>query len=160
MAKQMILIRHGKAEDHGVRPDFDRKLTEKGIRELQEMAPVLAQWLEGKESVVISSPLVRARETADIIVKALHCPLEEETWVADGVFSQLEATKNRPEDVVLVIGHNPTFDDWHYALTGEQAHFKKGAVAVYAWERDDSPATLIWMRTARELAQGGPPNEA
>lgn len=44
MSERLILIRHGKAEDHDIRKDFDRELTQKGIEEIEQMAP---NWQKG-----------------------------------------------------------------------------------------------------------------
>lgn len=154
MTQELILVRHGKAEPHGTRADYDRALTEEGIAEIRQMAPALAKKVEGKETVLITSPLVRARETAEILADALGCPMEIDDWVAEGIFSEVLATKERPEEVVILVGHNPTFDEWHEQLTYERDHFKKGAAASYRWQEGEPQAKLNWLHTAKELARG------
>lgn len=160
MAEQLILVRHGKAEPHGARPDYDRALTEEGIRELKEMAPQLAKKLNGKDTVIITSPLVRARQTAEILAKEAGIPMEVDDWVSEGIFSEVLATQERPEDIVILVGHNPTFDEWHRQLTGNTDHFKKGAAASYHWSQGEMPAVRNWMHTAKELADEEDSHEA
>lgn len=154
MATRLLLVRHGKAEDHGVRPDFDRALIPEGIRALKKMAPKLAERLAEQETVVITSPLVRARETAEILCDSMGAPMEVESWVSDGVFSKVLETRTRKETTIILVGHNPTFDEWHTLITGEYLHFKKGAVSSYLWEKEETLPVHEWMRTAKELAKG------
>lgn len=159
MSERLILIRHGKAEDHDIRKDFDRELTQKGIEEIEQMAPELAKRIDGRDTVIITSPLVRAKQTADLLAEAIAAPVEVENWVADGVYSKVLATQKRQEHVVILVGHNPDCDRWHVHLTGEEQHFKKGAAAMYRWT-EEGKVRLEWMKTAKQIAKGDIPDEA
>ncbi|RZM26447.1 MAG: phosphohistidine phosphatase, partial [Pedobacter sp.] len=66
MAKQLILVRHGKAENQlPDSSDFDRKLTNRGRRDATEMAERLKA-RSIKPSYLFSSPAPRALETGEI----------------------------------------------------------------------------------------------
>src|SRR5262245_29314051 len=68
---QLLLIRHGVAEERGPAwpDDAKRPLTEEGIERLQKSARGLERldvWID----IILTSPLVRARQTADIVASA------------------------------------------------------------------------------------------
>ena len=70
---QIYIIRHGKALDHHdprATSDAMRWLVDEGRDEVTTMATLLAR-LGVRPDLVLSSPLVRARETAEIIADAL-----------------------------------------------------------------------------------------
>lgn len=150
MTKELILFRHGIAETHGTRPDFDRALTDEGIRKMNAMAEYLADYVKDKDICIVSSPLVRARQTADILAMACGADVTIENWVADGVTSELFEF---PEDVLpIVVGHNPTLEEWHYYITKEHEHYKKGSFGHYTMQGQDGQC-VHWM-TYKKL-QGG-----
>lgn len=78
MELELVLLRHGLAEDFSEDGlDFNRRLTEKGIRRLEKRLPNLRYMLKGKKDIrILSSPLVRARETAKILKHALKVESE------------------------------------------------------------------------------------
>ncbi len=69
---ELYILRHGKAEENtgSVTSDYARKLTEIGIREIETMSKSL-KLLDVKIDYLITSPLKRAKQTADIISKDL-----------------------------------------------------------------------------------------
>lgn len=106
----MYVVRHGPAED--VAPsgkDFDRALTPSGRERVRDVARKLGA--EGEEPrVILTSPLVRALQTAEVIAAELDVPQVETTRDlapgGDGVrlFRALVAEKRKR---VMLVGHQP-----------------------------------------------------
>lgn len=69
---EVYILRHGKAEEHTQNnaSDAKRKLTETGKKELECIAKAMKN-LEIEVDEIISSPLVRAKQTAEIVLKHL-----------------------------------------------------------------------------------------
>lgn len=111
----LYLLRHGIAVDPvepGVRRDADRPLTPKGRRRLHLAARALRS-MGISFDLILASPYVRSRQTAEIIVKALqlHKLLQSSEHLAPGgnpksLIQSLNAVKPRPKSVLLV-GHEP-----------------------------------------------------
>jgi phosphohistidine phosphatase len=71
---KLYILRHGEAAEHSdprFKNDADRPLTPNGIRRTKQLAHSLRQ-LEVSFDVIFSSPLVRARETAEIVERGLR----------------------------------------------------------------------------------------
>ncbi len=139
MSVQLILLRHGIAEniaEDGT--DFNRKLTKEGIDKLTRRLPNLKSKVLYPESAEIwASPLIRAKETAEILSESLK--IEEMNYydfVAEGNFDEFltmvnQAGKNR---TIFVVGHEPHLGDWSFELTKKSIPFKKGAAASFTIE--------------------------
>jgi phosphohistidine phosphatase len=112
---KLYILRHGEAADHDdprFENDADRPLTAKGIRRTKLLAYALRQWGVTFD-VILSSPLVRARETAEIIESGLRLDgrLEFSNELAPSgdvgkLVNQLNALEPAP-DAVLLVGHEP-----------------------------------------------------
>ncbi len=70
MAQQLWFLRHGEAEPHDARPDPDRRLTLRGEEQSRAAGRALAA-LEISFQLVLSSPRVRALDTARLACEAL-----------------------------------------------------------------------------------------
>jgi phosphohistidine phosphatase len=117
-------LRHGDAE-HGA-PDFDRRLTEKGQRQSRAAGATLAA-LGVKPEICLTSPRVRARETAELACEALGVEVASEDRLSDGDFDPLELAAGL--DDVLLVGHEPDFSTAVARLTGARVDLKKGGLA-------------------------------
>src|ERR1700754_811351 len=111
MAQQLWLLRHGEAEPHDVRPDFDRELTDRGRVQSRNAGLALAA-LKVQIDLAFTSPKVRARETAVLACEALGTePIEHEALAegfdADEALTLLAAAG--ADQRVLVVGHEPDF---------------------------------------------------
>ncbi len=131
MASQLWLLRHGEAEPHDARPDFDRRLTERGERQSRSAGEALAAF--GLEfQLVVTSPRVRARDTATLACQALRCEVVDDERLGGGLDVQdaraLAAAAGDSKRVLLV-GHNPDFEQILHDLTGGRIEMKKGGVA-------------------------------
>jgi phosphohistidine phosphatase len=123
------LLRHGDAAPGS--PDAERPLTPKG--EEQSRNAGLAMRKMGIEiDVCISSPKVRARDTARLALEAYGGDLE---LVID---EALQGGQFDPRDVAvgfeeaLLVGHDPDFSMAVHSLTGAQVRMKKGGLAGIA----------------------------
>lgn len=159
---KVYLVRHGIAQERlggAVMNDSQRPLTDEGKAEMKEVAKALKR-LNVKPDVVISSPLIRARQTADIIREGLDC--QEELKITDTLAPGLNASSvykflkqfSHAEEMFLV-GHEPDIGMLAVNMMGGgremQLPFKKGAVCrVDVWDfPPSSPGTLKWLMTPK-----------
>jgi phosphohistidine phosphatase len=119
------LLRHGDAEDGS--PDSERPLTEKG-REQSRAVGAALEALGVEIDACLTSPKVRAAETARIACEALGVEPELEPKLAGGPFDA-EALAAGLGDDVLLVGHDPDFSMAVHSLTGAQVRMKKGGLA-------------------------------
>ena len=122
---RLILVRHAKAAPGD--PDDVRPLTPDGRERARELAELLAP---RHPDAVLSSPLLRARETAEPIAEAAGVELVVEDRLAPGatVEDVRVAVAGRGETVVAV-GHVPDCEEIYRALTGREQEFRTGAFA-------------------------------
>ena len=119
------LLRHGDAADGS--PDAERPLTEKGERQARDAGRALAR-LGVKVEACLTSPKVRAAETARLACEPLGIEPQHEPKLAGGPFDA-EALAAGLGDNVLLVGHDPDFSMAVHALTGAQVRMKKGGLA-------------------------------
>ena len=122
---RLFVVRHAKAAPG--EPDAQRPLTEAG----QAAAKALGERLAGEGlDAVISSPLVRARQTAEAIASAAGLTVQTDDRLAPGATEESvrAAVEGRGETVVTV-GHQPDCGEIVLALTGYQPAFPPGGVA-------------------------------
>jgi phosphohistidine phosphatase len=116
---ELYLIRHGIAEDKSLNiKDEERSLTQEGRQKTEKVAARLVE-LDVNFDVIVTSPLVRARQTARILIAAgLSSQLEESgyltpegdihTWVKDWL-----EPRNYPQKTQLaLVGHEPNLSEW------------------------------------------------
>lgn len=118
-------LRHGDAEDSA--PDFERKLTDKGRRQSIDAGAALAA-LGVELDICLTSPRVRARETAELACESLDVDVAVEDRLTGGEFDPRELAAGL--DNVLLVGHNPDFADAIEEMTGARVDMKKGGLAA------------------------------
>ncbi len=121
---RLFVVRHAEAAPGD--PDELRPLTEAG----RAAARALGEQLAGQElDVVLASPLLRARETAEAIARAAGLAAEPDERLAPGADAESvrEAIAGRGETVGTV-GHQPDCSEIVLALTGERVSFAPAAV--------------------------------
>lgn len=113
--RTLVLLRHGKSEHPSGVADFERALTERG----QQDARAAGRWLSAQELVpelVICSSARRARQTwkaaAETAGGAPQVQYERDVYEASHPNDLLELIHVAPPDVgvLLLVGHNPTFE--------------------------------------------------
>jgi len=111
----LFILRHGlavEAESSGLMKDSDRPLTSKGERKLWKIGQALTE-LGLQPDLILSSPYVRARQTAEIIAEALHSKkrleLSEHLTPAGSITKLIDLINRRetPPDEVMLVGHEP-----------------------------------------------------
>ena len=102
---RLFLIRHADAESG--EPDESRRLSPEGREQARALGKRLAD--EGvRPDAVLTSPLLRARQTGDALAEALACTSEPSDALAPGASAATvqSAIEGRGE-TVIVIGHQP-----------------------------------------------------
>jgi phosphohistidine phosphatase len=122
------LCRHGQAAPG--EPDDLRELTPAGIEQARALGQRLAR-LPEPPTAVLSSPLVRARQTGDAIAEALGTTTEPRDELLPGatVASLRRALAGR-HGPVAVVGHQPDCSEIALALTGRDPGFRPGDTAA------------------------------
>ncbi len=152
---ELCLVRHAIAVDRGTRGfeiDELRPLTPEGAKRFKQAARGLA--LLVTPQVIVTSPLVRARQTADILMHSYHLPnLHISDSLANGDHAALLRDVAELEArSVLVVGHEPHISGlFSYLLADKESRlgvtFKKGAAALVTC--DDEPSAdgcrLEWL---------------
>src|SRR4051794_39647352 len=118
------LLRHGEAEDGS--PDAERRLTEKGERQSRAAGAALRK-LGVKPNACLTSPKVRAADTAKLACDELGIEFQHEPKLAGGPFDADELAAGLGD--VLLVGHDPDFSMAVHSLTGAQVRMKKGGLA-------------------------------
>ena len=131
------MLRHGDAVPRGTPgyPNDDRPLTEEGIKKLTESAKGIARIVESFD-IIISSPLIRALDTAKITAETVGYEKEIPTteYLIPGnpmrsLFNFLKEYNNKEK--LLLVGHEPQLGYLASYLLGIEEHvieFKKGGM--------------------------------
>ena len=160
---KLLLLRHAIAVPSGT-PDVaddDRTLTARGRKRFRKAAQGLAR-IVGTPDAVLSSPLPRALETAEIAALAWgEVEVTHEALLAGGRPEELLSSLGRLEEdaVVALVGHEPDISRLLAHLigaSGERLPFKKGGAALVAMD-NPSPGSgrLIWFLPPRLLRKLG-----
>ncbi len=122
---RLILVRHGEAAPG--EPDELRPLTDAGLETARGLAERLAR---ERPAAVLSSPLLRARQTAEPIAAASGVEPEVDDRLAPGAgVEDVRAAVGGRGDTVVVVGHQPDCGDVVLALTGKDVAFPPGGTA-------------------------------
>ncbi len=140
-------MRHATAADPGGTPDALRPLTEQGREEARAAGKALR---EKREDVarVLSSPRLRARETAELVVEGLgrKVPMEVREALTCGAAaaSYLAEIEAHPDGGVLLVAHNPELSAFASELVGEPISFRPSTVCAITLAPQG--ARLLWIR--------------
>jgi phosphohistidine phosphatase len=159
-AVQLLLLRHADAGDSEAwtGDDAERPLSGKGRRQ----ARWTGRWLGGgsrRPNVVVTSPKVRAAETAAIATADWELQPHVDGRLGSGF--DLEALAGVLADHaagarrVMLVGHDPDFSDLAFELTGGRVALKKGAVARIDLELPPRAGggVLRWLVPAEALSE-------
>ena len=135
---QLYVVRHGIAvESSDGMPDEWRPLTDKGRRRFRKTARAFGK-LDRPLDLILTSPLVRAVQTAEILADEIEhdevdiLPELDPKFGVDAVRSAI-ATRAGEVECVAVVGHEPQLSSILAALTGvaqEQIDLEKGAIVL------------------------------
>jgi phosphohistidine phosphatase len=132
--KTILILRHAKSSwsNPGL-ADIDRPLNKRGKHDAPRMGDLLREQ-ELIPDVILSSPALRARKTAQAVSEACSCPGEIEI-IADFYPGDPETFINTlvsvPDqiDSVMIVAHNPGLEELLYVLAGESARLPTSALA-------------------------------
>jgi phosphohistidine phosphatase len=163
---KLYLLRHGIAVDPGFSgmSDDERPLTQKGIKRMREIAAGLCA-LDLDLDRIVTSPLPRARETAEIVALALSAKdrLETSNVLQTGADAATVERwlRDRAEERIMLVGHNPTLSELVSLLVvgarmSPICELKKGGIAALLKSgRPSGPFELSWVATPRLLRRLG-----
>jgi phosphohistidine phosphatase len=138
----IYLLRHGDAE-RGAGDDAARRLTAKGEAQSKAAGEALAA-LGARIDVCLTSPKVRAADTARLACESLGVEPELAEELSGGGFDSLALAAGRGE--TMLVGHEPDFSNEIARLTGARAKLRKGGLAIV----DDG--TLVALLRPVDLA--------
>ena len=133
---QLYLIRHAQAEDRGDQwpDDTKRPLTDGGRRRMRKAAKGLVR-LSARFDVVLTSPLARAQQTAEVVAAAFETPppvVAAASLAPDGTFTDFLADLQQHARYtrIALVGHEPSLGEFASRLTKarHRLEFKKGGV--------------------------------
>jgi phosphohistidine phosphatase len=161
----IYILRHGIAVEQGAAgfsKDSDRPLTPKGERKLWQVTEAM-QALELSFDLILTSPYVRARQTADIVAEAFDARKRVEQLddlTPGGSFKKLIDYLNGhkpPPASTLLVGHEPYLSELISLLISGDVHtsvlMKKGGLCKLSAEslQHGHCATLEWLLTPRQM---------
>jgi phosphohistidine phosphatase len=158
---ELYLIRHGIAAERGENfpDDTKRPLTNEGVQKLRKEAKALVA-LDIALDVILTSPLVRARQTAELVAAAFRNPPPIVTMpsLAPGSAHNTiieELSKQHRRHQIALVGHEPGIGELAGRLIGSRRplEFRKGAICRIdvAALPPAGPGQLRWFLTPRIL---------
>jgi len=164
---ELYIVRHGIAvdrEDPKCPADPERFLTNEGIEKTQQAAKGVAE-VAAVPDLILSSPYLRAMQTAEIFAAALEYPKQKirksELLLPGAEPLQLfrELAKDKDLSTVFVFGHAPHLDDLIATAVGTKHHIsslKKTGAALVELKRLVPPSgELVWLVTPKLLRKAG-----
>jgi broad specificity phosphatase PhoE len=160
----IYFLRHGETESNAsgrMQGHLDSKLTAKGESQAAAMAAILSRLVDGDSTDIVSSPLGRAVQTADIVGRTLRTPdqrrrtdirLREMTWGAWDGFTLTEIQERWPQE-----WHARQADRWNCPPpNGESYAMLRERVAPAFWEifSDDRPVIVIAHGVVGRVVRG------
>jgi phosphohistidine phosphatase len=157
---KLLLVRHAAAVPSGTPgvPDDERPLTSEGAAKFRVAAKGLAR-IARRPDVLLTSPLPRARATADIAAQAFKRiePTVEPALAHGTVDDIVKVLGSRPPGAtVALVGHEPSLSmvlaRLLGAVDGERLAFKKGGAALV--DLPDGPSgggRLVWFLKPKVL---------
>jgi phosphohistidine phosphatase len=164
----LYIIRHGIAEELGTNNgyhDSQRALTEAGRKKMHGIADGLRA-CGVKFNLILSSPYLRARETAEILAEVFNMKDKlafSENLIPPGYLEQLidEINEQYPVDNLAIVGHEPALSSLVSILLSGQpvlnVTMKKGGVCHLSMDKLqlEGGTTLEWLLTPSQLAKLG-----
>jgi phosphohistidine phosphatase len=158
---ELYFVSHGLAEERGDAwpDDSKRPLTDEGMSRMRKAARGLAR-LGVSVEIVLTSPLVRARQTAEIVAGGLDprpSLVNVDSLVPDGTYAAVVADleKHARKTRIALVGHEPMIGELAARFIGSRhaIEFKKGAVCRIDVEAlpPAGPGDLRWLLTPRIL---------
>jgi len=163
----IFILRHGIAAERGtegVTQDSERPLTGKGRHQLRKSAEAMKR-MKLRFDLILSSPYVRARKTAEIVAEELNLKkrlkltntLKYENS-PESMIAEIARLKPAPKNL-LVVGHEPYLSDLVSRLVSGNGNlamdFKKGGLCKLEMEKMDGAikGQLVWLLTPKLMKE-------
>jgi phosphohistidine phosphatase len=144
---QLYFLRHGEADwPDWKKSDDERPLTDFGKKEMRDVAKFLAR-LNVRLNLIVTSPLPRASQTAEIAADYLKAKLRKDELLAPGFgMSELRTVlKRHPAKTLMLVGHEPDFTTVISELTGASLKLSKAGVALVDVDPESEQGKLLWL---------------
>ena len=160
---QLYIVRHAIAalREKWIGPDADRPLTHAGRARMRQAARGL-RTLNVKADLIVSSPLVRCVQTAEIVAREFKhkspieiCPALAPGLHPEAVFQFLAGFPDARQ--TFLVGHEPDLGNFVLTLIGgahaDSFPMRKGGVCRVDIQQlpPEGPGTLVWAATPRML---------
>lgn len=158
----IFILRHAIALPYGTTgvSDEDRPLTERGRERMQKASRGIRELID-QFDLILSSPLVRARQTAQIVAEQFDCEDKLEftdLLLPSGLAVELrkELSRRRSVQNVLLVGHEPMLSEFVAFMVdarGAILALKKGGMCCVEFNHDKSyeRGELKWLLTPKML---------
>ena len=144
---ELYFLRHGEADwPEWKKSDDERPLTKRGKREMRDVAKFLDR-LKVRPNLIVTSPLPRAAQTAEIAADYLKAKLRKDELLAPGFGTSKLPTvlKRHGARVLMLVGHEPDFTQVISELTGASLKLSKAGVALVDLDPESEEGKLLWL---------------
>ena len=144
---ELYFLRHGEADwPDWKKSDDERPLTKHGKREMREVGKFLDR-LKVDPILIVTSPLPRASQSAEIAADYLKAKLRKDEALAPGFgMNELRTVlKRHRAKSLMLVGHEPDFTNVISKLTGASLKLSKGGVALLDVDPEAEEGKLLWL---------------
>lgn len=144
---KLYFLRHGEADwPNWQKPDDERPLTKRGKKEMRQVGKFLAA-LKVRPSLIVTSPLPRAAQTAEIAANYLKTKLRKDELLAPGFGMDKfrAALKRHRAKSLMLVGHEPDFTNIIATLTGASLKLSKAGLALLEVDPEFEEGKLLWL---------------
>ena len=144
---ELYFLRHGEADwPDWKKSDDERPLTKHGKKEMREVGKFLER-LKVDPVLIVTSPLPRASQTAEIAADQLKAKLRKDESLAPGFgMNELRTVlKRHRAKSLMLVGHEPDFTNVISKLTGASLKLSKGGVALVDVDPEAEEGKLLWL---------------
>ena len=144
---QLYFLRHGEADwPDWKKSDDERPLTDFGKKEVRDVAKFLDR-LKVRPDLIVTSPLPRAAQTAEIAADYLKPKLRNDELLAPGFgMSELGTIlKRHRSKALMLVGHEPDFTNVISGLTGASLKLSKAGVALLDVDPESQEGRVLWL---------------
>jgi phosphohistidine phosphatase len=143
----LYFLRHGEADwPEWKQSDDERPLTRRGKKKIRKLACFL-KGLDLQLDRIMTSPLPRARQTAEIAADELEVKLHQVSSLEPGFDAEdlRKLISKYPEERLMLVGHEPDFTETISVLTGASLKLSKGGLALVELNPKSMSAQLLWL---------------
>src|SRR6266567_1894462 len=144
---ELYFLRHGEADwPDWKKSDDERPLTKRGKKQMRDVARFLDH-LKVRPDLIVTSPLPRAAQTAEIAADYLKAKLRKDESLAPGfAMSKLRTVvKRHHAKALMLVGHEPDFTTVISGLTGASLKLSKAGVALLDVDPESEEGKLLWL---------------